>query len=231
MRLRRIFAALVVTTLAAPTALLTTATPATAGTTGTTATKIVPGTSGHGWIYRSSYATQPGALVYGDTLELAVKVVDSSGNQVFDGSLAVQRQLPGKSWTTIKSVSDAYLYDSTKAVGNAKYRVLYSGTSTYAPSGAGVSAKVQRKITFRDVGSRRVVLSGKVAPGYHGKVMIMKQKGKRWTRYKVVRANKRSHFQTPLPAPRKGRFYWRIQLPKGGGFVASQTGRFYTYSY
>ena len=222
MRLRRILAAAVVTTLAAPTALLTTATEASAAT----ATHIASG-----WIKpSSSYHTQPGPMVYGDSISLAIKVLDPSNNTVYEGSLKVQRQLPGKAWTTIKTTSSSYLYDTIKAVGNAKYRVLYSGTSSYAPSGAGVTASVQRKITFRDAGGDRVLLVGKVAPRYHGKVTILKKAGKRWKRYKVLKTNRRSQFKTPLPAPRRGKYYWKIQIAASRTFAKSQTGTFYTYT-
>ena len=156
MRLRLIVAAALTTVLAAPTALITTTAPAHAAT----ATKIVGGTSGKPWIYRSSSSSnQPGAMVYGDTISLSINVVAGS-DQVYDGSLTVQRKLPGGSWKTVKTSSSAYLYDSMKAVGNAAYRVLYSGTADYAPSSAGAKAKVQRKVTVRNVGQRRVVLDG-----------------------------------------------------------------------
>ncbi|RYJ05105.1 MAG: hypothetical protein EON52_13315 [Actinomycetales bacterium] len=228
MRLRRILAAAIVTSLAAPAALLTTAAPASAAT----ATKIVGGTEGQSWIYRSySSAGQPGGPVFGDTLRLDIEVQDANGAQVYDGTLTVQRQLPGKSWKTLKTSTSAYLYDSIKAAGNANYRVLYSGAGDFSPSDAGVKSKVQRKIEIKNVGDRKVVLQGKVSPKYKGKVVIFKKNGKKWKKVKTVRTNKKSTFRTPLPAPRSGRYYWNVKIKGSKTFAPSQTGKFYTYSY
>lgn len=196
-----------------------------------TATKIVSGTDGKGWIYDSSYRTQPGAPVYGDTLTLSIEVETTAGDQVFDGTITVQRQLPKHGWKTIKTASSAYLYDTVKAVGNANYRVLYSGSGDYSPSSAGVKSKVQHKLEYKNVGSRHVVLSGKVSPKYKGKAVIFKKHGKKFKKYKTVHTNKKGKFRTPLPAPRKGRYYWKIQVPSNKSFTKTQSPKFYTYSY
>ena len=91
MRLRHFVAAALTTVLAAPTALLTTTAPAHAAT----ATTIVGGTEGKPWIYRSSStAQQPGVTVYGDRIALSIEV-EANGSQVYDGTLTVQRRLPG----------------------------------------------------------------------------------------------------------------------------------------
>lgn len=228
MRIRRHLTALLATTLVAgAVSLVGAAAPASAAT----ATRIVGGTDGKGWIYAGSYQTQPGVPVYGDSLSLSIKVETDAGEQVFDGTLTVQRQLPGKDWTTVKTATSAYLYDSIKAVGNANYRVLYSGSGDYSPTAAGVASKVQRKLTVKNTGTRRVVLTGKVAPKYHGKAIVFKKQGKKWKKFKTVRTNKKSRFSTPLPAPRNGRFYWRVELPSSKTFATTRTGTFYTYSY
>lgn len=226
MRLRRILAAAVVTALAAPAALLTTSTTASAAT----ATQIVGGSQGKGWIYRSSSATQPGAPVFGDTFSLSINVVAGS-TQVYDGTLTVQRQLPGQEWKTIKTSDQAYLYDSIKAVGNASYRVLYSGSGDYSPSSAGVTSQVQRKLDYQNVGSRTVVLAGKVSPKYKGKITVFKQQGKKWKKFKTIKSNKKGKFRTPLPAPRSGRYYFKLEIPASRTFAKTQSGKFYTYSY
>lgn len=226
MRLRRIIVAAVVTTLAAPAALLTSSTAATAAT----ATQIVGGTEGKGWIYKSSsYATQPGAPVFGDSFSLSINVVAGS-TQVYDGTLTVQRQLPGKDWKTIATSGSAYLYETIKAVGNANYRVLYSGSGDYAPSSDGVSSKVQRKLDYRDVGGRTVVLAGKVSPKFKGKVLVFKQQGKKWKKFKTLKTSKKGTFRTPLPAPRSGRYYFKLEIPASRAFTKTQSGKFYTYS-
>ncbi|MBZ5740398.1 hypothetical protein [Nocardioides mangrovi] len=230
MRTRRLLGTMIASVLTVGTmTLVGTASPASAAT----ATKIVSGTDGKKWIYPgySSNSKQPGAIVYGTTLSLSINVEDSSGNQVYDGTLTVQRQLPGQAWKTIKTSDSAYYYGSTKAVGNAKYRVLYSGTSDYSPSAAGVSGKVQRKLTYQNVGDRRVVLKGKVSPKYKGKVTVFKKQGKKFKKYKTVRTNKKGGFKTPLPAPRRGKFFWKMEIKSSKTFATTQSGKFYTYSY
>lgn len=228
MRIRRHLTALLATTLVAgAVSLVGVAAPASAAT----ATKIVGGTDGKGWLSASDYRTQPGVPVYGDSLSLSINVQTDTGEQVYDGTLTVQRQLPGKDWTTIKTATSAYLYETIKAVGNANYRVLYSGSGDYSPSDAAVKSKVQRKIEVKNVGTRKVVLSGKVSPKYKGKAIIFKKQGKKWKKWKTVRTNKKSQFRSALPAPRKGKFYWKVEVPSSKAFSKSQTGTFSTYSY
>ena len=224
MRLRRILAAAVVTSLAAPATLLSTTLPASAAT----ATRIVGGTDGKGWIYPSSYRSQPGAPVYGDTLSLSINVETDTGTQVYDGTLTVQRQVPGKDWKTIATSSSAYLYESTKAVGNATYRVLYSGSGDYAPSSDAVSGKVQRKLDLQGVSGKRAGIKGKVSPKYHGKVMVLKKQGKKWKKFKTVRTNRKSRFVVYLPAPRRGKYFWRIQIASSKKFATTQSKVYYT---
>lgn len=231
MRLRRILAAAVVTTLAAPTALLATSTPAVAAT----GTKIVA-SSGKSWIQPGSKG-QPGPSATGDTLYLYINVVSTDGSgDPYAGTLTVQRKLAGsKSWKTIATSTYAGYSGSTKAIKNATYRAVYSGGSSGDTSWTGSSAdkkvKVQRNIEIKDVGDRKVILQGKVKPKYKGKVAIYKKNGKKWKRVKMVRTNKKSIFRTQLPAPRSGRYYWNVKIKASKGFSASQTGKFYTYSY
>ena len=59
---------------------------------------------------------------------------------------------------------------------------------------------------------------------------IFTQHGKKWRKYKTVRSNKRSHFSTPLPAPRRGKYYWKVEIASSKAFAKTQSGRFYTYS-
>jgi hypothetical protein len=233
MQLRRLLSAVVATAVVAPAAVLATTTAASAAT----ATKIVSGTSGKGWIYASPYRTQPGVPKYGDTLNLSINVKTTSGARVYDGTLTVQRKLAGaSSWTTVKRSSSAYMYDDIKAVGNATYRVLYSGgsdsTATYAPSAAAVKSKVQRKINDKISGRHKLTFHGKVVPNYkRSKVTIQwkKKKHGHWKKYKVVKTNKKSKFAARVGAPRRGYWYFRAVIPGGKKFVASTTGTWRTY--
>lgn len=228
MRIRRLLAAVTTAALAGPAlAVVATTAPASAAT----ATHIV-GSDGGAWIKASSYRSQPGVPVYGDTLSLSINVVTDTGDQVFDGSLTVQRQLAGQSsWTTVATSTSAYIYESVKAAGNATYRVVYSGSGDYAPSSDAVAAKIQRKIEYKNVGTRKVMLAVKVSPKFRGAVAIFKQQGKKWKKFKTVRTNSKGRFTTPLPAPRKGKYFWKMEIRSSKTFAKSQTGKFYTYSY
>ena len=227
MRLRRILAAAVVTSLAAPAALLTTSAPASAAT----ATRIVSGTDGKSWIYPSSYRSQPGVPRYGDTLSLSINVETESGSSVSGGTLTVQRMVPGGDWKTIATANAAYLYDSTKAVGNATYRVLYSGSGDYAPSSAAITGKIQRKLDLQGVSGKRAGIKGKVSPKFQGKVLVLKKQGKKWTRFKAVRTNKLSRFVVHLPAPRRGKYFWKIQIASSKTFATTNSQTYYTTKY
>lgn len=227
MRLRRVLAAAVATALAAPVAVLaTSAAPASAAV----ATKIVGGTDGKPWIYRSSYATQPGVPVFGDTLNLSIEVADANGAQVYNGTLTVQQKLAGKkSWKTIKTSSTAYLFDTIKAKGNATYRVLYSGSGDYSPSGAQGKVKVQRKFDIDTISGKRAGLKGKVSPKFKGKIVVLKKQGKKWKKWKTVRTNKKSRFVVYLPAPRTGRIYWQLKIGSTKAFSTTNSIKYYTY--
>ena len=74
------------------------------------------------------------------------------------------------------------------------------------------------------------MLKGKVSPKYKGKVTFFKKQGKKWKKFKTVRSNKKGQFKTALPAPRKGRFYFKIEIPASKAFAKTQSGSFYTYS-
>lgn len=232
MTARRVLGSMLATTLiATPAAILVTAAPAAA----VTPTAIVP-SSGTSWISLNSQS-QPGAPVSGDTLYFYIDVAATDGStDPYAGTVTVERALEGETtWTVIGTSQYAGFSGSTKLVRNATYRVTYSGgasgTSSWAPAEATQAVTVQRKIDLKNVGGRKVVMRGKVSPAYQGKVTIVKQAGKKWKKWKVVRTNKKGVFKTALPAPKRGRYYWRVLIKAGGGYAASDSGKVYTYSY
>jgi hypothetical protein len=228
MRIRRHLTALLATALVATAvSLVASGSPASAAT----ATHIT-GSDGASWLTRSSYQTQPGVPVYGDTLSLSVNVETDTGEQVYDGSLTVQRQLAGQStWTTVASADSAYIYKSIKAVGNASYRVVYSGSGDYSPSSAGVVAKVQHKMDITGTSGRQAGLKGKASPKYHGKIAILKKDGKKWKKFKTIRSDKKGHFSVKLPAPRKGKFFWKLTIKSSKAFAPTTSATYYTIKY
>ncbi len=228
MRIRRLLAALTTAAVAGPAlAVVATTAPAAAAT----ATHIV-GSDGGAWISGPSYRTQPGVPVFGDSLSLSINVVTDSGEQVYDGTLTVERQLAGQStWTTVASSTSAYLYDSVKAAGNAVYRVVYSGSGDYAASTDAVQAKIQRKLDISAKDGRTIVFTIKVSPKYKGALTVLKKQGKTWKKYKTVRTNSKSRVSFSLPAPRKGKFYWRFTIRSAKAFATTKSPTYYTYRY
>ncbi|WP_182526600.1 hypothetical protein [Nocardioides dongkuii] len=222
MRVRRLLAAVISTALVAPMASLvaTSASPASAAT----ATRIVSAYAERPFIYSVS-----SPLEFGDSLSAGINVVDPAGNQVFDGSLTLQRQLAGQSsWTTVATSSTAYMYESVKAAGNATYRVLYSGDATYAASSAAIAVKVQRKIEIGGLTGRKAGFKGKVKPKDKTKITVLKKQGKKYKKFKALKSNKKGRFSMVLPAPRNGRFHWKIVF-KGSRKFASSTIKGSTY--
>ncbi len=226
MRVRRIVGSLVTAALVAtPLSLAATSSPAAAATPTT-----VGSYSSSGWLSTSGYKSQPGATVYGDTVYYSVSIKSSTGDYVDSGTTYVQRRLAGSSaWSTIASASGSYVSGDTRAVKGATYRVIYSGSSEFAPTSAAKTLPVQRKITVANRGHHRVLLVGKVGPKYRGKVAIFKKHGRHWKRWKVVKTNRKSTFKSYLPAPRKGRYYWQVRIPGSRGFAKSNSGTFWTY--
>ncbi|WP_284534050.1 hypothetical protein [Nocardioides sp. T2.26MG-1] len=216
------------TLLAGPAlAVVATATPAAA----VTATHVV-GADGKPWIAGPGYRTQPGVPVYGDTLSLSINVVTDSGEQVYDGTLTVERQLAGQTtWTTVATSSSAYLYDSITAKGNAIYRVTYSGSGDYSPSSDAVAARIQRKLGISVKEGRSIIVTIKVSPKYRGAITVLKKQGKQWKKFKSVRTNAKSRATFTLPAPRRGKFYWKFTIRSSKAFAATQSPTYYTYKY
>lgn len=239
MTARRVLGSMLATTLiATPAALMTTASPASAADP--VPTRIVPG-SGHAAVVEpSSYQKQPGVPVFGSDLYVNVNVealVNGVWEQIYNGPVSVTQTLQGGAPQVVAQADSAYVYETIPAQGNATYTVTYAGGSgdypvqTYAPTTATFDVAVQRSVELKNTGKRKVVLRGKVAPSYKGKVTIVKQAGKKWKKWKVVRTSKTGVFKTPLPAPNRGRFYWRVLIKPSGGFSATDSGKFWTYSY
>ncbi|MEI5674930.1 MULTISPECIES: hypothetical protein [unclassified Nocardioides] len=221
MRVRRLLAAVVTTGLIAPTAVIVASTaPASAAT----ATSIVSGSQGRGWIKVNDYSSQAGAPVAGtDQVSFSINVKGADGKQVYDGSLVVQQLAAGsRSWQTIATSSSAYLYKSVDIKISAQYRVFYSGTAEYAPTGASVgTVKAQRKLTINGMSGKRAGFKGKVAPKAKIKIIVQKKVGKKFKKYKTVRSNRKGRFTVVLPAPSRGKFVWKITFKGSKGYTSS----------
>jgi hypothetical protein len=223
MRVRRLLGSVIATTLAATSlALATTSAPASAATPVT----IVSGTQGKPWIYPSSYKSQPGAPVYGSSLSVSINVTAPGVDQVYAGIVAVQRLVPGGAWTTILQSDSAYLYDTIKVTSNASYRVLYSGGSNYQgtfdpATSAETGIKAQRKLSYSEVPGSRTGIKGKLSPAKRVKITVLKKVGKKLKRFKVLHSNRKGRYTVVLPAPRRGKFHWKIVFAGDRNFAGS----------
>lgn len=73
---------------------------------------------------------------------------------------------------------------------------------------------------------RRAFVKGTVSPRYAGKQVIV-QKGKcganscTWKRFKKAKTNKSSRYQVNVNVPNKGKAYYRVMVPRSGGYAVS----------
>lgn len=227
MNARRLIGSVLATTLAATSLGVVATAAAPAQAVDTVQTRIVPSNVDRGVI--SSYSTP---AKYGDSLSVNVNVegfVNGGWTQIYAGSVTVTEQLAsGAAPTTVASNTSAYVYDSFPARGNATYTVTYSGGTggypqvNYAPSTASFTGPaVQRKLTASTISGKRAGFKGKLSPATKTKITVLKKKGKKYKKFKVLRTKANGRFTVVLPAPRRGKFHWRIIFAGDRSFVAS----------
>jgi hypothetical protein len=227
MNVRRIIGSVLATTLAATSlgVVATAAAPAQAAET--VQTRIVPGLDGRPEF--SSYSKQP---EYGDNISVYVDVqafVNGVWKDIYNGSVTVTEQLAGGAAPkVVASNTSAYVSDSFKAHGNATYTVSYSGGTgeypavNYAPTSATyVGPAVSRKLTTDTISGKRAGFKGKLSPAAKTKITVFKKKGKKYKKFKTLRSNKKGRFTVVLPAPRRGKFHWKIVFKGDSRFVGS----------
>lgn len=226
MNARRIIGSALATALAA-TSLGAVATAAPAQAVETVQTRIVASNADRGVI--SSYSKP---VKYGDTLSIGVNVegfINGVWTQVYAGSVTVTQQLKGSaSASVVASSTSAYVYDSIPARGKAVYAVSYSGGTggypqvNYAPTAASYAVgQVQRKLTTSTLSGKRAGFQGKLSPAAKTKITVLKKQGKKFKKYKTLRSTKKGRFTVVLPAPRRGKFHWKIVFAGGKRFSAS----------
>jgi len=229
MNARRIIGSALATALAATSLGVVATVAAPAQAIDTVQTRIVPSNVDRGVI--SSYSTP---AKYGDSLSVNVNVegfVNGAWAQVYAGSVTVTEQLAsGAAPTTVASNTSAYVYNSFPAHGNATYTVAYSGgtgstggtTVNYAPATASFAGPaVQRKLTTNTISGKRAGFKGKLSPATKTKITVLKKQGKKYKKFKTLRTKANGRFTVVLPAPRRGKFHWRIIFAGDSSFVAS----------
>jgi hypothetical protein len=228
MSARRFLGSLLATALAVTTlGVVATASPAAAATPTAITSSI-----GGSWL--RTYPSQKGAVAAGDTISFYIDVVSTDGTEdPYAGTVTVQRRLAGSlAWTTVATSTYPGYSGSAKAVANATYRVVYSGGSStsasWDPASADKSLKVQRKLRIKSLTGRKAGFSGSIKPAKRAKITVYKKQGTRFKKYRTMRSTAKGRFQVVLPAPRRGKFHWKIVFAGDRRFVAS-TLRGYTY--
>lgn len=205
LRVRRLLAAAITVGLVAPTAAIV----STSGTSvsAAVATSIVPSTAGRPLIYSTSTPAEVGDYLYSN-----VDIVGADGSSPYGGTTTVQRLIAGQStWTTVSTTNGAYVSSSgLKAVANAVYRITWSGSGDWSGSSADVAVRVSRAVEIQTISGRRAGLKGKVKPAAKIKIKIERKYGKKYKKMRTVKSNKKGKFIAYLPAPRRGKIFYRI---------------------
>lgn len=220
MRVRRVIGSLLATALAATTmGVVATAAPASAVTVVTTKVEI----------QLSKTKTE-----YGDKISVSGNVTGQNADGTWGtlpyGSGAVTLQFLPKGSTTWQNlqVDDSgysfYFYPvSVKSSGT--FQVYYGGGTyedyQFSPSATTKIVQTERKLTYKEVPGRRTGIQGKIAPAAKIKIQVLKKSGKKFRHYKTVRTNGKGRFKVVLPAPRHGRFHWKIVFAGGKSFAPS----------
>ncbi len=177
--------------------------------------------------------------VYGETINFDAAVTTSDPERAYaPGEATLYMLAAGSSaWEAVATDDGvSYLYFSgIKARGNAAYKVVYAGGTdlydgdVFNPSeSAPITVNVARKVVLKSTSNR---LFGKIAPKYKRKpIKVQKKVGKKWKKYKTFKTNKKGKFSFKLPAPRRGKTFWKITVPGNKQFATWQTtGSTYSY--
>ena len=114
--------------------------------------------------------------------------------------------------------------------GTRSYRVAYSGGTGGYPTTClrpDVGVVRRSRASSASCTTRRIVrqadrLQGQgLAAAAKTKIIVLKKHGKKWKKFKTVRTHKKGRFTVVLPAPRRGKFYWRIVFAGDRPFAPS----------
>lgn len=169
--------------------------------------------------------------MYGGGFYVSGTVKDPSGIEGPSGGQAhLQVLTPANPvWTTIAvDDSPSYLFfdGDFRFTSNAQFKVVFTGSTalgtwddSYLPGeSAVIDAPVTRKVVFTN--PKGTVIKGRVSPDYKRKpIKVHKKVGKRWKKYRTFKTTSRSTYKFTLPAPRRGRWHWRITVPGSSTFA------------
>jgi len=154
---------------------------------------------------------------------LDATVTDGNGAPVSAGSAVLERQLPGRSWATVKTDSDGtdgFDFGSygSHAKGNVRYRLQYLGGTdpvtsvTYAAAVSGV-VKVITLWGFKDTSAcpnGHCHISGRLIPKTARHKIVVQVKHGSWVPYRTVRTSSTGSYRIGVTGSRKGTKYRMI---------------------
>jgi hypothetical protein len=204
MHMTKLGAVLASLAITAGTAAVVAEAPARADTTGTTPTTVQLSFTD------SSTGQQYSAwrALYGSRVAtLTTTISDGTDAAPTVGSAILKRKLPGGSWKTQATdadLTDGATFTSPRALGNAQYRVEYTGGDDTATGGttawAASTSNVVQVMTYwnfhakgRFVG-RQGVWYGTLSPHVRNHRILIQVKRGSWQRYRVIRTDRKSHW-------------------------------------
>lgn len=215
MTARRILGSLLATALAATSiAFVGAASPAAAASP----TLIVPST-GESWISLNSKVP-----TYGDSAYFYIDVATADGTpEPTAGSVTLEQSVAGGPWTAIGTSAYPGYSGSVELTANTAFRVTYAGDpeGRWLPTTAELGVAVQRDITTDSISGKRAGVKGKLTPAAKTKITAFKKQGKKWKKFKTVRSTAKGRYTLILPAPRRGKFNWKIVFAGDQAFVSS----------
>jgi hypothetical protein len=140
---------------------------------------------------------------------LAGGVVDDVGNPVYYGDAVLQQKLPGKTWKNVRTDTTPDTFDfgryGSSARGNVQYRVHYLGgtdgtTIWHAVWSNVVTIRTAWNLHEQGVCDSYCHMYGKLSPRAKDHRVTIQVKHGSWKTYKVVRTNRRSHWNAKVVA-------------------------------
>ena len=143
-------------------------------------------------------------------------------------------------WSTVATDdSPGYLFFDAdfRFTTNAQFKVVFTGSpaqgswdDTYvAGESAVMNAPVTRKVVLKN--PKGTLIKGKVTPDYRKKpIKVQKKVGKKWKKYRTFKTSKAGKYSFKLPAPRRGKWTWKITVKGDANYATwSTTGTTYSY--
>ena len=170
-------------------------------------------------------------FMYGGGFYVSGTITDPSGIEGPSGGQAFLQVLTSSNptWTTIAvDESPGFLFfdGDFRFTENAQYKVVFTGSTalgawddSYLPGESAVmAAPVTRHVVFSN--PRGTLIKGKITPGYGKKpIKVHKKVGNKWKKFRTFKTTSAGRYRFSLPAPRRGKWRWRITVPGNAQFT------------